>query len=242
MADRGDTLQGWFSSVPLITKVFLVSTLITGAGLSFKMLDGGSLVLLWPYVQNKFHFWRLFTCFVFAGPFSFNFALHTLVLYENCKRYESNPFNTGAGGNSADFLWLLLIAMTVLLVLAYIFDMYVLSEPLLYVIMYVWSRREPDAMLNIWGFRFKALYLPWVYIAIRMVMGGAITEPLIGVAVGHLYYFLVQVLPATHGVDLIKTPKFCVDIVKYCTGLTPANNATPTFAAPGAATHTPAAG
>ena len=35
------------------------------------------------------------------GPFSFNFAMHTYVLYENSRRYESNPYNTGGGGSSA---------------------------------------------------------------------------------------------------------------------------------------------
>lgn len=243
MADRAaqigqaDSFQSWFQSVPLITKVFLVGTLVTGAGLSFKFLDGSSLVLIWPLITDRFQIWRLITPFFFAGPFSFNFALHTLVLYENCKRYETNPFNTGAGGNTADFLWMLCITMSVLLLLSYIFGLYVLSEPILYVIMYVWSRRDPEIVLNIWGFRFKAMYLPWVYIAIRLVMGGAITEPLMGVAVGHLYFFLVEVMPRVHGVNLIKTPKFCVDVVKWATGLTPSgapSTGTTAFVAPGA--------
>jgi Derlin-2/3 len=239
MTDRGDSLQSWFQSVPLITKVFLVSTLASGAALSFRLLDASALVLIWGAVRDKFQFWRLFTCFIYAGPFSFNFALHAYVLYDNCRRYELNPFNTGAGGNTADFLWMLMISMGILLLVSCIFEMYVLSEPILYVIMYVWSRREPDAMLNIYGFRFKALYLPWVYVAIRMIMGGAITEPLMGIAVGHLYYFLVEVFPVSHRVNLIKTPRFCTDIVHYCTGLTPGNNAGYTAVPPVAARAVP---
>lgn len=237
MADRaaqvgqGDSLQSWFQSVPLITKIFLVSTLATGAGLSFKMLDAGSLVMIWRLLSDKFQIWRLFTCFVYAGPFSLNFAIHTMVLYENCKRYEANPYNTGAGGNTADFLWMLIVTMAILLACAYVFDLYVLSEPLLYVIMYTWSRREPEAMLNIWGFKFKSIYLPWVYVAIRLVMGGAITEPLMGIAVGHLYYFLVDVMPTVHRINLIKTPKFCVDVVQWATGLTPAGQPVPGYTA-----------
>lgn len=217
----GDSIQDWFKSIPLITKGFLVSTLLSGALLSFGMISPMDLVFVWPLVKNKFNVWRLFTSFIYAGPFSFNFAMHTYVLYENCKRYEANPFNTGAGGTSADFLWMLLVTMGILLVIAFYFDLMVLSEPILYVIMYVWSRREPDAQLNIFGFRFKSLYLPWVYVALRLIMGGAITEPLIGIAVGHLYYFLIEVLPVTHGYNLIRTPKFCVDFVGYVTGQTP---------------------
>ena len=53
----------------------------------------------------------------------------------------------------SDFLWLLLVSMSALLLVAYSFDMMVLSDSILYVIMYMWSRREPDAMLNIFGFK-----------------------------------------------------------------------------------------
>jgi len=132
-----------------------------------------------------------------------------------------NPFNTGAGGNSADFLWLLLVSMSALLLVGYSFEMLVLSESILYVVMYMWSRREPDAQLNIFGFKFKALYLPWVYIAIRLVMGGSVTEPLLGIGVGHGFYFLSEVLPHTEGYHLgplLRTPGFCVDLMTYCSG------------------------
>jgi Derlin-2/3 len=119
--------------------------------------------------------------------------MHAYVLYENCRRYEQNPFNTGGGGTSADFLWMVILGMGVLCVVAHFFGLVFMAEPLLYMIMYVWSRREPDMMLNMYGFKFKALYCPWVYVAIRVVMGGSPTEPLIGVAVGHVYYFLIGI-------------------------------------------------
>ena len=243
----GDSFQSWFDGLGLVTKVFLVSTLLSGAMLSFGMLQGFSLVFNWMMIKNKFQFWRLFTPFIFAGSFSFNFALHTYVLYENCRRYEMNPFNTGAGGSSADFVWMMLVCMAILLVVAFYFELMVLSEPILYVIMYVWSRREPDAQLSIFGFRFKSLYLPWVYVAIRLIMGGAISEPLLGIAVGHVYYFLIEVLPVTHGYNLIRTPQFCVDLVTYCTGRTPniptaGGFGVPVGGAPGAAGVRPFAG
>ena len=109
--------------------------------------------------------------------------------------------------------------MAVLSFLGYIFQTPVMSEPILYVIMYVWSRREPEALLNIFGFKFQSLYLPWVYIAIRLLMGGAISLPLIGIAVGHLYFFLIEVLPGNNNIDMIRTPQFVVDLIQFLTGL-----------------------
>mmetsp|Transcript_28318 Transcript_28318/g.56606 ORF Transcript_28318/g.56606 Transcript_28318/m.56606 type:complete len:314 (+) Transcript_28318:53-994(+) len=217
----GDSLQDWFKTLPIVTKTFLVSTLLGGAMVTFGMVSPYDMVLDWYSIKNKFHFWRLFTAFVFAGKFSFNFAMHTYVLYENCKRYEANPFNTGGGGTSSDFVWMILVSMAVLLLISYYFDMLILSEPILYVIMYNWSRREADRPVGIFGFKFKAIYLPWVYVGIRLIMGGSITEPLVGIAVGHLYYFLIEVLPLTHGYNVIRTPKFCMDLVSYVEGRTP---------------------
>lgn len=217
----GDSLHDWFKTLPIVTKTFLVSTLLGGALITFGMVSPYDMVLNWYSIKNQFHFWRLFTTFIFAGKFSFNFAMHTYILYENCKRYEASPFNTGAGGTSADFIYMLLITMGILLVISYYFDMLVLSEPILYVIMYNWSRRESDRPVGIFGFKFKAIYLPWVYVGIRLIMGGSITEPLVGIAVGHLYYFLIEVLPVTHGYNLIRTPKFCIDFTNYVEGRTP---------------------
>lgn len=245
----GDTLQSWFNDIPIITKILFVSTILSGAGLSFGWLSAEPMVLIWPKVIHQFQVWRIFSAFIYAGSFSFNFAMHTYVLYENSRRYESNPYNTGAGGNSADYLWMLLFAMTILLAVSYIFDMFVLSEPLLYVILYTWSRREPTAQLSMFGIRFKSVYLPWAYVAIRMIMGGSITQPLLGIAVGHLYYFLVEVMPVSHNYRLIHTPRFCSSAIAYLTGLSPANNAGNGFfaaaparaAAPAAAAPTAAA-
>lgn len=178
------------------------------------------LIFDWNLIWNKFHIWRPFASSVFIGPFSFNFLMHIFMLYQNSLRYEANPFNTGAGGTSADYLWLILIGITVLSVLAYVFEMAVISGPLLYMIIYVWARKEPDAVISFFGFKVKALYVPWVYVAFQVLMGSSVIPVLMGIGVGHLYYFLVEVLPNTHGLNFVVTPRFCVDFVGYVTGLT----------------------
>jgi hypothetical protein len=113
---------------------------------------------------------------------------------------------------------MLMLCMTTLHAVGFLFDMPVLSEPLLYVIMYTWSRKDPDSISNMFGFKFKSLYLPWAFVTIRAIMGGSVSGPTVGIAVGYLYYFMVEVLPMTHGYNLISTPQFCVDIISYVTG------------------------
>ena len=120
-------------------------------------------------------------------------------------RYEANPFSTGARGSSADYLYMILFSTLVLLTYAAIFPpTVILSDSLLYVIMYCWSRRELDAQVSLFGMKLKGMYLPWVYVAIRVLMGGDIVMPLVGIVTGHLYYFLAEGLPITHNITLLK--------------------------------------
>jgi Derlin-2/3 len=186
VANAGGSPQDWFRDIPLITKILVTSTILTATLSSFKLMNPMLFLFHWSSIYSKFEIWRFFTSFVFAGNFSFPFAMHTYMLYQNSIRYEANPYNTGGRGTSADYLWMILFSMIPLCLLAFLMEIPILSEPLLYVIMYVWSRREPEAQTNIFGFKFQAVYLPWVYVAIRLLMGNSIVGPLMGIAAGPL--------------------------------------------------------
>lgn len=56
------------------------------------------------------------------------------------------------------------------------------------------------------GFQFQGLYLPWALIAFTVLVGGNPMMDIFGVIAGHLYYFLLEVLPETKGWNLIQTP------------------------------------
>ena len=221
----GDDLRQWYREIPLVTRSFISGTLLLGFLATFNLIAINKLLFVSELVRMKFQVWRLITPFLFSGKFSFNFAMHLMVMYENFKRYESNPFNTGAGGNSADFLYMIIICGGIQIIIAHYMNYFILSESILFTIMYVWSKRDPDALMSMFGFSLKGIYLPWVYVAIRLVMGSDIIMPLIGIAVGHVYYFTVQILPVKYNYTLIKTPKYCIDIVNYMNGTTSAGGA-----------------
>ena len=42
-------------------------------------------------------------------------------------------------------------------------------------------------------------------------MGNPINDILHGMGVGHIYYFLADVIPAVYGKDVLKTPQFLID-------------------------------
>ena len=56
--------------------------------------------------------------------------------------------------------------------------------------------------------------LPWVMLMLHMLQGGDPATDLIGIAVGHLYFYLKIVLPQTHGYHIVKTPNWVKEMVK----------------------------
>ena len=80
----------------------------------------------------------------------------------------------------------------------------------------------------------QSKYMPWAMMAFRVLTGGELFADLIGVGVGHLYYFLTNVFPESHGYMLLKTPGFIHKLVAKLNedrgggaGGPPANNGFP---------------
>ena len=67
-----------------------------------------------------------------------------------------------------------------------------------------------DSRMNFFGLlNFQAPYLPWVLFAFSLLLGNSVIVDLMGIVVGHVYYFLEDVFPREHGgFRLLKTPRF----------------------------------
>lgn len=120
----------------------------------------------------------------------------------------------GGGGGSADYAYMLIFGLTVIeatLLLLFYQPFHLFAEALMFYICYVWSRKNPKLSVSFWGVPVGAPFVPWVMVAFRVLTGSSIFLPLLGIAVGHLFYFLVDVLPDLHDIDLLHTPKFLVN-------------------------------
>lgn len=144
-------------------------------------------------------------------PFSFSSFFHHV-------RYEKDGFSTGGGGGSADFAFMLLFGNVVtvaIMLLLFFRPAMVLTSIMIYYISYVWSRKNPNTSVSIWGVLISTPYVPWVMLVLDWITKNDLFHPLMGIAVGHLYYFLVDVLPDLHGIDLLKTPAFLVRLLGW---------------------------
>ncbi len=64
--------------------------------------------------------------------------------------------------------------------------------------------------MNFFGLlNFQAPYLPWVLFAFSLLLGNSVIVDLMGIIVGHVYYFLEDVFPRQQGgFRILKTPRF----------------------------------
>ena len=77
-------------------------------------------------------------------------------------------------------------------------------------LVYVWARRNPYIRMNFFGLlTFNAPYLPWVLLGFSLLLGNSVSVDLLGMAVGHCYYFLEDIFPnQPGGWKILKTPQF----------------------------------
>lgn len=106
------------------------------------------------------------------------------------QRY-SRLLEESSGRSPAHFSWLLTFASTLLLCIAPMFSMAFLGSALSSTLIYIWSRKNPDAMLSFLGLVvFRAPYLPWVMLMFSVVMHGTVPkDELCGIVVGHSMSF-----------------------------------------------------
>eukprot|EP01069_Polyplicarium_translucidae_P011872 Polyplicarium_translucidae@DN4515_c0_g1_i1.p1 len=152
--------------------------------------------------------WRLLTCFLFLGEFGLQFFWNIYMLTYYCSRLEEDTYR----GRSVEFLWMMGLVMLQLLLLSWLFPgKFFCSGAMLNVLTYIWGRRNPHAHMHILLFSVPAPYLSWILVLLSLLIGWQISDHLMGICVGHVYYFFEDVypyMPTSGGVRLLRCPKF----------------------------------
>lgn len=216
LGETGGGPQDWFQSLPLVTRYWFGAALLTTCGGNFGFFSVMKLLYSWDNIWENFEIWRFVSPFLFVGKFDFNtlFALYMLCSFS--QRYETEPYNTGAGGGTADYIFALMFGMAAILVTYPLMGMLMPVMPLFartltFFVIYVWSKRHPTAPASIWGVEMKAIHLPFAYLVLSVLMGNPYSDLLHGIAMGHLFYFLVDVVPIVYQKDVLHTPQFLID-------------------------------
>ena len=225
--------QRFYWSLPPLTRVWGTAAVgLTGAA-TLELIDPAMLSFDWNQIYNHTELWRFVTCFCYAGGHMRQFPVMILIylIVTMSARYERQPLNVGAGGSSADAAFALLFCAVTILATVPLLDRYgppmllwwyghrvhfhmeaVHTRNLIYAVLYLWSRRHPNAQADINFIPMKAKFLPFAHVALGYSMNHRIHEMVHGLLVGHVFYYLPVVLPMiTQGCLGLTTPQFLVD-------------------------------
>jgi Derlin-2/3 len=200
-------LEELLTNMPPVTRIVVGSSALLAVLCSLEVLTPLSLYLNWDLVFYEKQWWRPFTCFFFFGEFSFHFVWNTYIYLQYCSSLEEVGFR----GRSADFVWMLvstgilLLLLTATLQLSAIF----LSSALMDVMIYLWSKKNPHVMVQVIFVTMRAAYLPFMLTFLSVLLGGTVTDHLLGIAVGHVFYFFTEIyplMPTSGGFRLFRTP------------------------------------
>jgi len=205
MADVGD----WFKSLPMFTRYWFGGTVAVSLLGRFGLLPPQLLVLVYELFVNKFQIWRPVTA-LFFYPISPNTGFHFLINLYFLVNY-SKLLETGVYASApADYATLLLMNWGLSVVSALFMNMSVLMDPMVLSVLYIWCQLNKDTIVSFWfGTQFKAMYLPWVLFGFNMIISGGGVAELMGILVGHMYFFMKYQYPLQYGGQpLISTPAF----------------------------------
>ncbi|KAK4123755.1 DER1-domain-containing protein [Parathielavia appendiculata] len=189
-------LETWFWEMPIVTRWWTTATILTSGLVQCKFVTPFQLFYSYRTVFHKSQYWRLLTTFLYFGPISIDLLFHVYFLQRYARLLEES-----SGRSPAYFSWLLVYAMTSLLLLSPFVSIAFLGQPLSSTLLYIWSRRNPDTLMSFFGVLvFRAPYLPWVMMGLSFVMHGTVPlDEIMGVVIGHIWYFFNDVYPPLHG-------------------------------------------
>lgn len=200
----------WYSEIPIVSRCYLTASFITTAACALDFVSPFSLYFNFGLIVYKGQAWRLITNFLFFGLFSWDFLFHMYFLVRYCRLLEEG---TDFRGRTGDFTWMLILGASLMILVAPFVSVHFLGSSLTFMMVYIWGRRNEHVRMSFLGlFPFTAPYLPWVLLTVSVLLGNPATIDLIGIAVGHIYYFLEFVYPIIadirgwHLRRIIKTP------------------------------------
>ncbi|CAG2164177.1 unnamed protein product [Oppiella nova] len=203
------TLLQDYMAMPAVTRVYTTACVLTTVAVQLDIVSPFQLYFNPILIFRNYQLWRLLTTFLFFGSFGFTFLFNLIFTYRYCRMLEEGSFRS----RTADFFYMFLIGAILMIIIAFFVNLLFLGHAFTIMLVYVWSRRNPYVRMNFFGLlNFQAPYLPWVLLAFSLLLGNAILVDLMGIAVGHIYYFLEDVFPNQRGgFRILETPTF----IKY---------------------------
>ncbi|XP_022113855.1 derlin-2 [Pieris rapae] len=193
--------------IPPVTRAYTTACVITTLAVQLDLVSPFQLYFNPTLILTRYQIWRFLTTFLFFGNLGFNFLFNMIFTYRYCRMLEEGSFR----GRTADFVVMFIFGAVLMILCAFfINNLLFLGQAFTIMIVYVWSRRNVFIRMNFFGLmNFQAPYLPFVLLGFSVLLGNSISVDLVGMAIGHIYFFLEDVWPRqARGQKLLKTPQF----------------------------------
>ena len=181
-----------YMSIPPVSRVYFTGAFLTTTCCAIDVINPYDLYYSSELIL-KGQIWRLFSPFLFFGIFSVDFMFNMYFLLRHLRQLEEGDFR----GKPSKFVFMILFGIGMICCMTPFLNSHnFLGSALTSMMTYVWGRRNEDVTISLFGMiSFSAPYLPWVMLGFGFVVGNAIEMSLVGIAVGHTYYFLEYVYP-----------------------------------------------
>ncbi len=196
------SLVDLWKKTPPMTQVYLSSTMmITVLSAMFNQNRWpGILKFDWKSILLEFQLWRLFTAFLYFGPLDMFYPLTLQFVWQHMSQLEKMDFKA-----PEEFLLLALFGAASLIGVYSLLgvSMNFLGHNFATYLVYIWSRKFEGTDVNFMDIiTLKSEFIPWFFCLQTMILEKEVPfADLIGIAVGHLYYYLklkkLLVVPTT---------------------------------------------
>ncbi|TNJ30497.1 Derlin-like protein [Giardia muris] len=183
-------------SIPTVSRILLLTSSALSLLTFFEVISPYSLYLSWPGVIERHEVWRLFTPLLFIGKLS----LQTVFSILQNSTYVSSLEGEVYVGRGKVFIFFLLYDWLACILATFLYPMYYLSTPFFGAITYLWGRKSPEKLVSLFGIvLIQACYLPFIYFGFALIQKQNVIPILIGICIGHIFYFLEDILPRATG-------------------------------------------
>ncbi|KAL5467442.1 hypothetical protein EMCRGX_G031666 [Ephydatia muelleri] len=202
--DAQSDISAWISRIPKVTRWWFFSSFFLPLTTKLGILSPVYLVLL-PEAISSFQIWRFVTCLLWF-PVNFRWLMMLYFLYSYSSMLETGIFS----GTPADYIFMLLFNSFSIVVIGFIVQLPILGSALIFSVLYLWCQVNRETIVTFWfGIQVKAMYFPWVLFFFFFILGDDWVTMLLGIVVGHLYYFITDTWPQYYGGrQFISTPQF----------------------------------
>lgn len=191
------------TTTPPITRVLVALTVVVSVSTFLNFVRPQQLS------YSRFYLWewqpyRIFTTFFYYGKANFELIMNFIFLYKYSSMLEESY------GKKSDYFFVLLIVFIILFATSNVIYIPFLATALSNTITYIWSRKNPQGIVQIFGFvSFNAFYLPFIFPMVSLIFEGRVSkDEILGIVVGQIVFYLKDVYPK-FGRDWLKTPCWC---------------------------------